>query len=90
MFGDTSFFTDWVAGDNPGLFLRNYRPLATTEERLITFFSRNWGRVEARPELIVSYTPVPLPAGFWLLASALLGLAAARRSNMQARQVTSD
>ena len=58
-------FADWTAGNNSGLFLR----VSAESDRSITFHSAEAADPAVRPELIVTYTPVPEPCGVVALAA---------------------
>lgn len=84
VFNDTSFITAWIAGDNPGLFLRQADE--SQAQNWISFYSSETGvnypyassSITLRPSLIVNYTAVPEPSCAVLLVLGM-GLLARRR-----------
>lgn len=68
VFTDTSFITAWIAGDNPGLFIRQQDE--SQAQNWISFYASETGinypyassSITLRPSLIVNYTAVPEPS----------------------------
>jgi hypothetical protein len=76
VFTDTSFFANWVAGTNPGLFLRAQ---TGTQAAQVIFHSSEAGTAAFRPELIITYTPIPEPSTFALVISGGIAMELIRR-----------
>ncbi len=76
VFNDVSFMDDWMAGDNAGLILRasNF----SMGPNRIGLASSEFPTISMRPELIVSFTPVPEPSCVLLLCVAGAGALALR------------
>lgn len=74
---NTSFFADWVNGNNAGLRLSSNPELNSG----ISFFQRNAGNVAVRPELIVEFTAIPEPSMFvvWVVGSIGIVVVTQRR-----------
>jgi hypothetical protein len=73
IFNDVSFLTDWVSGNNSGLFLKNASESVGGDNRAF-FYSSDFSTVAFRPQLIVSYSAIPEPSCLAvLLAVSALG-----------------
>lgn len=72
---NTSLVERWTTGDNAGLYLRN----AVEFDNAISFFSSEAPELHLRPELIITFTPVPEPSGLAAITLIGVGLMSRRR-----------
>lgn len=71
----TALIDDFLSGANEGFLLKALDESHPGVRNDIIFFSSEHGVVAGRPELVVSYTPVPEPGAVALLLATAAGLA---------------